>query len=399
MTQVSDDAMHTLRRGAEAIYAEPELKRKLDAGRPLRIKYGMDPTAPDIHLGHTVQLRLLRWFQDRGHRVVLIIGDYTAMIGDPSGRDTTRPMLDLETINANARTYLDQAGTILDTDPQKLETRHNSEWLQPLGYADVLRITGMATVQQMIARENFRHRIDQGREIVITEFLYPLMQGYDSIAIDADVEFGGSDQTFNCLLGRDMQAKVGQHRQVVIITPLLVGLDGQEKMSKSKGNYVGVNDPPDDMFGKIMSIPDALMGNYLRLLTPLPEPRIASLTDPAKTHPREAKDTLARTLVEAFHGADAANAASAEFTRRFTDKQLPSDMHTHTVDAGLIPLARLIVDVGFAPSNSEARRLIKQGAVSWDESRIDDPQAEIELPADPAVLKVGKRRVCRVGRG
>ncbi len=398
MTRILDSQFDLIRRGAEAIYAEPELQARLNAGRPLRIKYGMDPTAPDIHLGHTVQLRMLRAFQDMGHRVVLIIGDYTAMIGDPSGRDATRPMLDLETIHANARTYLEQAGLILDTSPDKLETRRNSEWLQPLGYADVLRITGMATVQQMVARENFRKRLDESREIIITEFLYPLMQGYDSIAIEADVEFGGSDQTFNCLLGRDMQAKVGQERQVVIITPLLVGLDGHEKMSKSKGNYVGVTDNPHGMFGKIMSIPDNLMANYYRLLTPIPDERIASLTDPAKTHPREAKDTLARTIVEAFHGSTAAVDASAEFTRRFAEKQLPTDIETKTLTDATMPLAKLISDVGFAPSNSEARRLIKQGAVTLGDDKITDPQAEVEIPTEPTVLKVGKRRVCHIVR-
>jgi tyrosyl-tRNA synthetase len=257
MTNAIDEQLPLLKRTTEAIYSEAELDQRLRSGKQLRVKYGMDPTAPDIHLGHTVQLRLLRQFQDAGHKVILLIGDYTAKIGDPSGRDSTRPVLDDDTIAANATTYLDQAGHILDTDPARLEVRRNSEWLSKLSFADVLRLTGQVTVQQMLQRENFKKRMEAEREIVLTEFLYPLMQAYDSVAIEADVEFGGNDQTFNCLMGRDLMAKMGLARQIVIITPILVGLDGTEKMSKSKGNYVGLTDSPDDMFGKVMSIPDA----------------------------------------------------------------------------------------------------------------------------------------------
>lgn len=399
MSESPEQQAQRLTRGCETVYTLEELAARLTSaakeGRPLRVKYGMDPTSPDVHLGHTVQMRMLRRFQDLGHRVVLIIGDYTAMIGDPSGRDTTRPMLRLEDIQENARTYIDQAGRILDTSPEKLEVRRNSEWLEKLRYADLLNITGMATVQQMIARENFKKRLEAGREIVVTELLYPLMQGYDSIAIRADVEFGGSDQTFNCLLGRDMMAKQGLPRQIVLITPILEGLDGVEKMSKSRGNYVAVTDGPNDMFGKIMSIPDRLMANYYTLLTDLPTEEIARRTNPEQTHPRQAKADLARRIVEQYHGPQAARAAAEEFDRVFSAKQNPTDMPDIRVPVGPIGVIDLILAAGFAPSRKEARRLVEQGAVTLDEQKIADPAAMLQ-PTSGAVLKVGKRRFGRI---
>jgi tyrosyl-tRNA synthetase len=398
MPDAVDAQLDSLRRGTEAIHSEDELRDKLAGDRPLRIKLGLDPTAPDIHLGHTVQLRKVRQFQDLGHKAIIIIGDYTAMIGDPSGRDSTRPVLSEEQIKANAQTYLDQAGLVLDTAPDKLEMRFNSEWLGRLDFADVLKLTGQMTVQQMLARENFKQRMARGRQIIVTEFMYPLMQAYDSVVIDADIEIGGTDQTFNCLAGRELMARWGKDRQVVMLLPLLPGLDGVEKMSKSKANYVGLTDTPDDMFGKVMSIPDTLMTNYFQLLTELPHERIASLTDARTTHPRQAKDVLGRMIVETFHSLDAARQASAEFRRRFAEGQLPTDMQTRAIDADRLPLAKLIAEAGFASSNSEARRLITQGAVSFAGHRIDDPTAEIDLPAEPVVLKVGKRRVCQVVR-
>ncbi len=399
MTSDLSEQLSLLKRTSEAIYSEDELTERLKSGKPLRVKYGMDPTAPDIHLGHTVQLRLLRQFQDAGHTVVLIIGDYTAKIGDPSGRDTTRPILDDETIATNAQTYLDQAGLILDTNPAKLKVRKNSEWLSKLSFADVLRLTGQITVQQMLQRENFKKRVEAGREIVLNEFLYPLMQAYDSVVIEADIEFGGNDQTFNCLMGRDLQGKMGQPRQIVIITPILVGLDGTEKMSKSKGNYVGLTDTPDDMYGKVMSIPDDLMRNYFTLLTPIPDERVNSLLDTNATHPRDAKDTLAKVIVEEFHDLDSANNASAEFRRRFAENQLPTDLETHAISEEEMLLAKLISHVGFASSNGEARRLIQQGAVSYGEDKPKDPTTVVTLPTEPVVLRVGKRRVCQVVKG
>jgi len=391
-----DDQLALLRRGAEKIYSEAELQAKLASGKTLRIKLGLDPTAPDIHLGHTVVLRKMRQFQDFGHKAVLIIGDYTARIGDPTGRDTTRPILDDATIEANAQTYLDQAGAILDTTPQRFELRYNSEWLGSLTFADVLRLTGQFTVQQMLHRENFRKRMEADREIMVTEFMYPIMQAYDSVVIEADVELGGTDQTFNNLCGRDLMAKHGLEKQLVLVMPLLVGLDGHEKMSKSKGNYVAVTDPPDEMFGKLMSIPDTLMRNYLELLTSLPAERIDSLVDPEVTHPREAKDTLAQVIVEQFYDCAAARAASAEFKKRFAENQLPSDMETKTAAGGEHLLAALIAEVGFAQSNGEGKRLIKQGGVRYGEEKISDPAARVTVTSEPTVLQVGKRRVCYV---
>lgn len=393
-----NEQMELLTRGVEAVYAPEELRKKLTAGRQLRIKLGMDPTAPDIHLGHSVVLRKLRQFQDLGHKAVLIIGDYTARIGDPTGRDITRPILDEDAITENAQTYLDQAGRILDTSKDKLEVRRNSEWLSQLSFADVLRLTGQITVQQMLHRENFRKRMDQDREIMVSEFMYPLMQAYDSVVLKADVELGGTDQTFNNLMGRQLMEKHHLEKQVVMILPILVGLDGHEKMSKSKGNYVALTDQPNDMFGKVMSIPDELMQNYYTLLTALPEDRICSLLNTDETHPRDAKDALARVLVEEFYDAASANEASAEFRRRFADNQLPSDIETKQVSASPIGLLTLMREVGFASSNSEARRLVQQGGVTFNDQKMTDPTVEVEIAGEP-VLKVGKRKVCKVAAG
>lgn len=398
MAKEIEEALQHLGRGVDEVFSLTELRAKLGLGRPLRVKLGLDPTAPDIHLGHTVVLRKMRQFQDLGHKAILLIGDYTAKIGDPSGRDTTRPVLDDAQIAANAQTYLDQAGRILDTSPQKLELRRNSEWLAKLTFADVLRLTGLLTVQQMLHRENFKQRMQAGTEIAVSEFMYPLMQAYDSVVLEADVELGGTDQTFNCLVARELMGKVGLPKQIVMVLPILVGLDGHEKMSKSKGNYVAVTDPPDDMFGKLMSIPDELMGNYYQLLTDVPAPRLSSLLDPQTTHPREAKDILARIIVEEFHGRDAANAASQEFRRRFSEHQLPSNLEEKKVSAAELGILALIKEVGFAPSASEARRLVVQGAVVLDEKKMDDPKAVVAV-REGMVLRVGKRRVCRLRLG
>lgn len=394
----TDDHLDGLARGVEGLYSQSELAAKIAAGRPLRIKLGMDPTAPDIHLGHSVVLRKMRQFQDLGHKAVLIIGDYTAKIGDPSGRDRTRPVLDDATIETNAKTYLDQAGTILDTAQDKLELRRNSEWLSKMSFADVLRLTGQVTVQQMLQRDIFKNRMADEREIMISEFMYPLMQGYDSVAIKADVELGGTDQTFNNLMGREIQTKAGQEKQVVIIMPILTGLDGQEKMSKSKGNTVALTENPNDMFGKVMSIADDLMPNYFRLLTDLPRDRIDSLIDPAQTHPRDAKDVLGRVIVEEYHDRSAANEASAKFKHRFSEQKLPSDIETKTIQRSPLSIVKLIAEVGFVSSGSEARRLVQQGAVKLDGTKITDPKSLVSIDREQ-VLKVGKLRVCKVTRG
>ena len=381
-----------LARGVEGIYSLEELKKKLASGKTLRVKLGMDPTAPDIHLGHSVVLRKMRQFQDLGHKAVLIIGDYTARIGDPTGRDTTRPVLDSASIDRNAKTYLDQAGKILDSNPDKLEVRFNSEWLSKLSFVDVLKLTGMVTVQQMLHRENFKLRMQNNTEIILTEFMYPIMQGYDSVVINADIELGGTDQTFNNLVGRQLQAKHGMDQQVVMVMPLLVGLDGHEKMSKSKHNYIGLTEPANEMFGKVMSIPDSLMPNYFKLLTSIPEERIVSLT--TDTHPRVAKEVLGKVIVEEFHNAGAAHEAAEEFRRRFTEGALPSDLQTKTVPASIDPI-NLVVSLGFATSKSDARRLIEQGAVSLDDQKITDFKAVLSLKAGQ-ILRVGKRNICKL---
>ncbi|MBN2583681.1 MAG: tyrosine--tRNA ligase [Planctomycetes bacterium] len=395
--------MKVLERGAVEIYSRDELAARLaesyQSGKPLRVKFGMDPTAPDIHMGHTVVLRKLRQFQDLGHKAVLIIGDYTARVGDPSGQNKTRPVLSGEAIDANAETYLAQAGKVLDLAPEKLEVRRNSEWLAQLSFADVIRLTSKMTVARMLERDTFALRHKAGDPIGIHEFLYPLMQGYDSVQIKADVELGGTDQTFNNLVGRDLQRIDGEKPQIVLIMPILVGLDGTEKMSKSKGNYIGVTDEPADMFGKVMSIPDALMGNYYELLTSVGDDERRELTS-GKVHPREAKARLGRIIVEQFHDAAAAEAAAAEFDRVFARKELPSDMPEVAIDRaelgdGGIWIAKLISLCGFAKSNGEAMRLVQQGGVSIDDRTIEDPKGNVQFD-DGAVLKVGKRRFARL---
>ena len=394
-----DEKMELLLRGAERVYSADELAGRLAAagkdGRALRVKFGMDPTAPDIHVGHAVVLRKLRQFQDLGHKAVLIIGDYTARVGDPSGQNATRPMLTGEQIKANARTYFDQAGKILDTSAGKLEIRYNSEWLEKLTFADILRLAAQMTVARMMERDTFELRFKDNVPIGVHEFLYPLMQAYDSVAIAADVELGGTDQTFNNLCGRDIQRAYGQKPQIVMILPILVGLDGVEKMSKSKGNTIGVTDSPNDMFGKVMSIPDALMVNYFTLLTDLPADRIAAMTDPDTTHPRQAKADLARAVVATYHGADAAEAAAAEFDRVFSAREAPTDMPAIALPAGPVGIVDLIVRAGFADSNSAARRLVAQNAVSLDGEKITDPNASVS-PTNGQILRVGRRRFGKI---
>ena len=391
-----------LMRGCEAVYTEQELADRLGAAaeqpRQLRVKLGLDPTAPDIHLGHTVQLRKMRQFQDLGHKAVLIIGDYTARIGDPTGEDHTRPVLSADQIDVNAGTYFAQAGKILDTSHEKLEVRYNSEWLEKLSFADVLALAAQTTVAQMMARDTFERRYKAGAAIGVHEFLYPLMQGYDSVSIRADVELGGTDQTFNNLVGRQLQKNAGQQPQVVLIMPMLPGLDGVEKMSKSKGNYVGVTDEPNDMFGKVMSIPDSLMKDFFTLLTDLPAGQIDTLLDPRHTHPRQAKATLAGMIVEQYHDKEAAGAAAAEFDRVFSRRDLPTDVPKLSVRPGKINIVELVTAAGFAKSKGAARRLIVQNAVSIDGRKITDIDTDIE-PADGQVLRVGKRKFARLTVG
>ena len=388
-----------LSRGTEAMYTQVELEQRLTqataAGRQMRIKLGLDPTAPDIHLGHTVVLRKMRQFQDLGHKAVLIIGDYTSRVGDPSGVNKTRPMLTPEQIEVNAQTYIEQAGNILDLSPDKFEVRRNGEWLEKLSFADVLRLAAQMTVARMLERDTFEKRYEAGQPIGVHEFLYPLMQGHDSVMIQADVELGGSDQTFNNLVGRDLQANAGQRSQIVMIMPILVGLDGEQKMSKSKGNYIGVTECPKDMFGKVMSIPDALMANYFTLLTDLPTAQIADLCNGEKTHPRQAKEVLGKMIVAQFHGPAAADEAAAEFVRVFSQKQVPADMPEVRPTSATMNIVDLVVLAGFADSKSKARRLVEQNAVSLDDTKINDVKASVELRAGQ-VLRVGKLSFGRI---
>jgi len=392
--QIMDVAQQVqlLKRGTVEIFTEVELAEKLaeaaKAGRQLRIKLGLDPTSPDIHLGHTVVLRKMRQFQDLGHKAVLIIGDYTARIGDPTGQSAARPMLSCEEIEKNAKTYFQQAGKILDASEDKLEVRYNSEWLEKLTLMELIRLAAKKTVAQMLQRDSFKLRLKQDEDVYTHEFLYPLMQGYDSVAIQSDVELGGTDQTFNNLVGRDIQRAYGQKPQVVITTPILVGLDGKEKMSKSKGNYVGVTDEPNDMFGKIMSISDNMMENYFTLLTDLPGDKITELLDPDRTHPKEAKVLLGKTIVAQFYDKAAAAAAAAEFDKVFAKKQMPDDIPQWLLPPELISVKRLLVSCGAVASASEAKRMVAQGAVSVDGVKTIDPNQEI-MPAGQ-VVRVGK---------
>jgi tyrosyl-tRNA synthetase len=384
-----------LKRGTVEVYSANELEEKLKQaakeGRKLRVKLGMDPTAPDIHLGHTVVLRKLRQFQDLGHKAVLIIGDYTARIGDPTGQNSTRPVLSGEQIDANAQTYFDQAGKILDTDPEKLEVRPNSEWLSKLELVDTIKLCSSMTVARMLERDTFELRYKKGDPISIHEFLYPLMQGYDSVMVQSDVELGGTDQTFNNLVGRDLQKAEGQSPQVVMTMPILVGLDGVQKMSKSKGNYIGVTDEPNDMFGKVMSIPDELMENYFTLLTDIPREEIKEFIDGSKTHPREAKAALGKEIVRQFYDDQAARQAADEFDKVFAQKQLPTDIPEVKIADEEIMLSKLLVECGLAASGGEAKRLVKQGGASIDGDKKTDP-TEMIKPSDGMILKAGKRK-------
>jgi tyrosyl-tRNA synthetase len=337
----------------------------------------------------------MRQFQDLGHKAVLIIGDYTALIGDPSGQNTTRPMLSSKQIEKNAETYFQQAGKILNTSEDKLEVRYNSEWLAELNLADIIKLTSNMTVARMLERDTFELRHKKGDPIGIHEFLYPLMQGYDSVMIKSDVELGGTDQTFNNLVGRDLQRVDGQNPQVVITMPILVGLDGKEKMSKSKNNYIGVTDEPSDMFGKVMSISDCLMENYFTLLTDLSDEKIAELVNPDKTHPKEAKVLLGKMLVEQFYDKSAAESAAEQFDKVFAKRQLPDEIPEFEVSKESVATKKLLLLCKLVDTGGEAKRMIKQSAVSIDGEKIADPNSEI-TPADGMVVQVGKRRFARL---
>lgn len=387
--------LDALRRGVAQMISEGELKDKLAKKKSLRIKLGVDPTAPDLHLGHTVTLTKLRQFQELGHTVVFIIGDFTALVGDPSGRSETRPPMKPEDVEKNAVTYLDQVYKILL--PERTEVRRNSEWLKPLfsrPWNDPARqdtlggLLARHTVQQLMEREDFAQRQKQGEPISLLEILYPLMQGYDSVAVEADVELGGTDQLFNLLMGRQMQKDAGQTPQVVMTLPLLEGTDGVKKMSKSYGNYIAVKDPPADMFGKVMRIEDLLMWKYYELLT---EEDLAAVK---ALHPMEAKKKLAGLLVARYHGAAQAAEALDHFTKVFSRRETPEDMPSHRASNATLSVVDLIMEAGLSPSKNEARRLLRQGAVELDGRRITG-EGPVNL-TQGVVLKVGKRQFRKI---
>ncbi|HYC01308.1 MAG TPA: tyrosine--tRNA ligase [Candidatus Limnocylindrales bacterium] len=394
MRQDIEQQLAVIRRGAVEIIEEQALREKLALGRPLRIKAGFDPTSADLHLGHTVLLQKLRQFQQLGHQVVFLIGDFTARIGDPTGRSETRPVLSRDAIEANARTYREQAGKILDLE--RVEMRRNSEWMDSLGADGLLRLAAQHTVARMLERDDFSKRYAEHRPIGIHELLYPMIQGYDSVVLKADVELGGTDQKFNLLVGRDLQRSDGQPPQVVLTMPLLEGLDGQNKMSKSLGNAIGVTDTPDQMFGAIMSISDPLMMRFYELLSDAPADYLRQVAA-GDVHPMEAKKRLAEEMVARFHGTHAGGAARAAFERRFQRSELPTDIPGITwEDPGAsVWICRLLQESGLAASRGEARRLVQQGAVRLDGQRVTDPESEI--PAQGAVVvEVGKRRIARI---
>uniref|UniRef100_A0A7C3WKH7 Tyrosine--tRNA ligase n=1 Tax=Desulfobacca acetoxidans TaxID=60893 RepID=A0A7C3WKH7_9BACT len=398
-----DEQLALIKKGVHEIIREEELKERLEraiaTGKPLRVKAGFDPTAPDLHLGHTVLIQKLKHFQDLGHQVIFLIGDFTGLIGDPSGKSETRPPLTEEEVQANAETYERQIFKVLD--PTKTLIDFNSRWMKAMSAKDLIRLAARYTVARMLERDDFHRRYVVGNPIAIHEFLYPLIQAYDSVALHADVELGGTDQKFNLLVGRDIQREYGQEPQVVITLPLLEGLDGVQKMSKSLGNYVGIDEPPEEMFGKLMSISDALMLRYYELLSDLGPEELAKLKRDLETgakHPRDAKEELALEIVARFHGMEAARQAAREFAHVFREHGLPEEIEEIVLspgrDSGFL-LPNLMVAAGTAASTSEARRLIMQGGVKVDGQKVTD--VHLKLPAGSTfLLQVGKRRFKKV---
>ncbi len=399
---LADEQLRAIRRGAADIIVEAELREKLErsrrSGTPLKIKLGLDPTAPDLHLGHTVVLRKLRDFQDLGHQIIVIIGDFTGMIGDPTGRSETRKPLTWDEIRANAETYRTQLGKVIDMSKTRVE--FNSTWLGKLSFENVIRETAHLTVARMLQREDFAQRYAAERPISLHEFLYPIAQAYDSVALGADVELGGTDQTFNLLVGRDLQRAHGQEAQIALTVPILEGLDGTQKMSKSLGNYVGISEKPADIFGKLMSVSDDLMWRYYELLTRIPAAEITALR---AGHPMDAKKRLARIITAQYHDETAAAEAEASFARVFQRRQEPEKLEEVRVDAGAlggtggeVQLVKLLVTTGYVASNSEGRRMIQQGAVEVDGQRVVDVNHTLGPRALPYLIRVGKRLFKRV---
>ncbi len=393
-------------RGADALITPEELQAKLERGNPLRVKLGIDPTAPDVHLGWAVVLRKLRQFQQFGHTACLIVGDFTAMIGDPTGKSKTRKQLDRDEVMGYVERLKPQLFRILD--PERTEVYYNADWLGKMNFADVIKLASKYTVARILERDDFAKRLANNQPLSMHEVLYPLCQGYDSVAIQSDVELGGSDQRFNNLVGRDLQREYGQEPQVVLLMPLLVGLDGKEKMSQSLGNYIGISEPPDQMFGKVMSLPDELMRHYFILCTDVPLDEVESLERDwreGRINPRDVKRRLASEIVTIYHSAEQAQQADEEFLKVFSQRQLPDEIPEKTIPAhlvredGTVMLAGLIAGIGFAPSNSEARRLIQGGGVELEGERVSDPTATFPVEAlEGKLLRVGKLRFARLRR-
>ena len=390
-----------LKKGTIDFIREEDLKAKLErsakTGKPLRVKLGLDPTAPDIHVGHTVVIRKLKAFQDLGHTVIFLIGDFTGMIGDPSGKNVTRPPLSREEVAANAETYKAQMFKLLD--PEKTELRFNGEWMDKFTAADFVRLCAKTTVKQILERDDFTKRMDEEKPISLHELLYPLVQGYDSVALHSDVELGGTDQKFNLLMGRSLQREFDQEPQVVITTPLLEGLDGVQKMSKSLGNYIGIEEPPGEMFGKVMSISDELMWRYYELLTDVAPDEIAALKsrcESGEENPRNAKVRLAKLIIKDFHSAGASDEAEEEFNKRFVKKEVPDEIEETTLSGGTYRLPDLLTATGMAGSKGEAKRLIEQGGVKIDGEKATNSAAEIDVSTDAILIQVGKRKFLRV---
>ncbi len=392
MTEINT-VLAELKRGVDEILSEADLIEKLKENRPLRVKLGADPTAPDIHLGHTVVLNKLRQFQQFGHEVIFLIGDFTGMVGDPSGKNTTRPPLSRDDVLRNAETYKQQIYKILD--PQKTRIVFNSSWLGELGTEGMIRLTSNYTVARMLERDDFKKRFSNNQPIAIHEFIYPLLQGYDSVALDADIELGGTDQKFNLLVGRELQKSAGQKPQVAITLPLLVGLDGEKKMSKSLGNYIGVAESPTEMFGKVMSICDELMWDWYDLLSFRPLTEIAQLKQEVENgrNPRDIKVLLAKEIIARFHSEADAEAAEQEFINRFQKGAMPEEMPELTFE-GEMGLANLLKEAGLVASTSEANRMVQQGGVKIDGEKVED--AKLVIKASTAVYQVGKRKFARV---
>jgi tyrosyl-tRNA synthetase len=398
-----EEQLAYLKKGTAEIIPEAELKAKLEnsfkANTPLRVYLGVDPTAPDIHLGHTVVLRKLKHFQDLGHTAIFLIGDFSAMIGDPTGRSETRPPLSREEVNANAKTYLEQVFKLLD--PQKTEVRYNSEWLDKLSSYDIVGICGHYSLARMLEREDFRSRLEQHQPISVHELLYPLLTAYDAVALKSDVELGATEQKFNILVHRDIQRAYGLAGEVAVTMPILVGLDGQRKMSKSLGNYIGITESPTDIFGKLMSIPDELMWTYYDLVTDRTPSEIATLKKEVAsgaTHPMDVKMRLAQEVIAGFHGEEAARKAAENFQRVFRDRQAPAEAEVQRIPKGPPrKLVALLAELKLAPSKSEAGRLIEQGGVEIDGVRVEDPRKDIDLnKSTEFLLRAGKKKFLRI---